>query len=199
MQDYPPDATRSPEAARVLRFWFGEPREYGTRRKRWFEKDPAFDTQVREMFSGLHCALAGGAHRDWLGTRADCLAYIVAADQFPRHLFRGEARAFSTDSLALGAARVALERGFEPALRPVERLFVCLPFQHSEKLEDQIVACRLAEPLGAFAETDDVPRYAVAHRDIVQRFGRFPHRNAALGRPSTPEELEFLRLPGSSF
>ncbi len=199
MQHYPPDAARFPDAASVLRFWFGEPPEYGMRRKRWFEKDPAFDAQMRGMFSELHRALGGGAHREWLETRADCLAYIVAADQFPRHLYRGEARAFSTDALALDAARVALERGFEPALLPVERLFVCLPFQHSENLDDQRLACRLAEPLGAFPETEEVPRYALAHRDIVQRFGRFPHRNAALGRPSTPEEIEFLRLPGSSF
>jgi uncharacterized protein (DUF924 family) len=199
MPNYLPDEATAPDAGRVLRFWFGEAPEYGSRRKRWFDKDPAFDGEVRTHFSTLLEKLAAGGHREWLGRRADCLAYILATDQFPRHVFRGDARAFSTDPLALTAARSALARGLDRDLHPVERMFVYLPFQHSEALEDQLLACELCAPLALFPETADVPRYATAHRDIVKRFGRFPHRNSALGRPSTPEETEFLKEPGSSF
>jgi uncharacterized protein (DUF924 family) len=199
MRNYLPDEAAAPDATRVLRFWFGEPPEYGSRRKRWFDKDPALDEEVRTLFSTLLAELAAGSHMEWLERRADCLAYILAADQFPRHIFRGDRRAFSTDPLALAAARSALARGLDRDLRPVERLFLYLPFQHSEALEDQLMACELCAPLASFPETADVPRYAMAHRDIVKRFERFPHRNSALGRPSTPEELEFLKEPGSSF
>ena len=120
-------------------------------------------------------------------------------DQFPRNMFRGSARAFATDSLALEAARHTLARGYDRGMLPVERMFAYLPFEHSEALEDQLRACQLTAPLAAFPETDDVYRYALRHRDIVQRFGRFPHRNAILGRASTPEETAFLREPGSGF
>jgi uncharacterized protein (DUF924 family) len=114
-------------------------------------------------------------------------------------MFRGTPRAFATDRLALQAARHAVGRGYDQGLLPVERLFIYLPFEHSEALEDQERACELCRPLAAFPETDDAFRYAVAHRDIIARFGRFPHRNAIFGRASTPEELEFLRQPGSGF
>jgi uncharacterized protein (DUF924 family) len=199
MRNYLPDEAGSPDAARVLRFWFGEPPEYGTRLKRWFDKDPEFDRRVGELFSTLHGRLAAGENKQWLGQRADCLAYVLATDQFPRHIFRGQGAAFATDPLALAAARSAVEKRFDDSLSAVERMFLYLPFQHSESLQDQIVSCRLVEPLASFAETSDVPRYALAHREIVQRFGRFPHRNSALARPSTAEELEFLKQPGSSF
>ena len=199
MYSYLPDQALTEEARAVLVFWFGEPPEHGTRLKRWFEKDAAFDLQVRARFLPLYEALARGDCEAWRLHKADCLAYIVVADQFPRHIFRGDARAFGTDALALTAARKALDSSSERALRPVERLFVCLPFQHSEALQDQATACELAEALALFPETADVRRFALAHRDIIRRFGRFPHRNAALGRASTPEELEFLKQPGSSF
>jgi uncharacterized protein (DUF924 family) len=199
MRHYLPDEALAPDAARVLRFWFGEPAEYGKRLKRWFDKDVAFDDEVGRTFRDLHAELAAGEHQDWLGRRADCLAYIVATDQFPRNIFRGDERAFSTDALALRAARAALARGLDKDLLPVERLFFYLPFEHSEALEDQLKACELCAPLASFAETADVLRYAIAHRDIIQRFGRFPHRNGALGRESTAQELEFLKQPGSSF
>ena len=181
----------------VLQFWFGEPR--GARRKRWFEKDPAFDAGIRERFLPLHEALARGEHGDWLDEAGRCLARILVLDQFPRNMFRGTPRAFATDPLALQAARHAVGQGYDHGLLPVERLFIYLPFEHSEALGDQERACELCRPLAAFAETDDAYRYALAHRDIVARFGRFPHRNAILGRASTPEELEFLDQPGSGF
>ena len=181
----------------VLRFWFGEGGDYGQRHKRWFEKDAAFDAEVKRRFLALYEELR--QTQDWLEGARPCLARIVALDQFPRNMFRATPRAFEADSLALEAARRAVHAGYDAQLLPVERLFVYLPLQHSESVADQERACALCEPLGAFAETADVPRYALAHRDIVRRFGRFPHRNAILGRASTPEELEFLKQPGSSF
>jgi len=181
----------------VLEFWFGEPR--GARRRQWFEKDPAFDAQIRARFLPLHEALALGDPAYWLDDAQRCLARIVVLDQFPRNMFRGSPRAFAADPLALQAAHHALAQGYDRTLLPVERMFVYLPFEHSEALADQERACELCRPLAAFAETDDVYRYALAHRDIIARFGRFPHRNAILGRASTPEELEFLTQPGSGF
>jgi uncharacterized protein (DUF924 family) len=181
----------------VLQFWFGEPR--GPRRRCWFDKDRAFDAGLRSRFLPLYETLARAQHAEWLEEAERCLARIVVLDQFPRNMFRGTPRAFATDPLALQAARQAVERGYDRGLLPVERLFVYLPFEHSEALDDQERACELCRPLAAFPQTDDAYRYALAHRDIIARFGRFPHRNAILGRASTPEELEFLKQPGSGF
>ena len=186
-------------AREVLQFWFGAGEEYGRRHKRWFAKDAAFDAQLRRQFSALLEALLRGEHRDWLGEARSCLARILVFDQFPRQIHRGSALAFAADPSALEAARHALAERYDAAMLPVERLFTYLPFEHSESLADQDLACALMEPLARFPETDDALRYALAHRDIVARFGRFPHRNAALGRASTPEEMEFLRQPGSAF
>jgi len=181
----------------VVAFWFGEGADYGKRHKRWFLKDPAFDAEIARRFFPLHEKRT--ADRGWLDGPRACLARVLVLDQFPRNMFRGTARAFASDALALETARQAVDNGYDRQLLPVERLFVYLPFEHSERLDDQDRACALCEPLAAFPETDDALRYAVAHRDIIQRFGRFPHRNAVLGRGSTPGELEFLGQPGSSF
>jgi uncharacterized protein (DUF924 family) len=184
-------------APEVLRFWFGEAADYGKAHKRWFDKDSAFDAEVRKRFARLHDELA--RNRAWLDSPRDCLARTLVLDQFPRHIHRGTARAFSSDAAALRAARHLVDEGWDRDLLPVERMFAYLPFQHSEALEDQERSCTLYEALKAFPETADSHRYALAHRGIIRRFGRFPHRNAALGRKSTPEEIEFLKLPGSSF
>ena len=189
MSNYSPDD--------VLAFWFGSGADYGRRHKRWFEKDSAFDAEIRRHFLGLYEERVGD--RQWLDDAKSCLARIVVLDQFPRQMFRGNARAFAADPLALESAKIALARGYDRELLPVEKLFVYLPLEHSEVLADQVRACELTEPLARFAETEDVYRYACAHRDIIARFGRFPHRNAILGRVSTPEEAEFLKQPGSSF
>lgn len=186
----------SPE---ILQFWFGEGADYGKAHKRWFEKDRTFDAEVKRRFGALHEEMRGGQHRDWLHEPRSALARIIVLDQFPRHIHRGTALAFSTDAQALDAAKHVLAQGWDRNMLPVERMFAYLPFEHSEALADQDRACELCAPLGAFAETAEVPRYAEAHRDIVRRFGRFPHRNAALGRPSTAEETEFLKQPGSGF
>lgn len=183
----------------ILRFWFGEGADYGKVHKRWFGKDPTFDALVTKRYQKLHQEMRDGAHRDWLDEAHDCLARIIVLDQFPRHIHRGAAEAFSTDAAALEAAKHLVDEGWDKTLLPVERMFAYLPFQHSESLADQERAIALYEPLQAFPETSDTGRYAVAHRDIIRRFGRFPHRNAALARSSTPEEIEFLKQPGSSF
>jgi uncharacterized protein (DUF924 family) len=188
-----------PRASEVLLFWFGGPGERGKRLKHWFEKDDAFDRRVRERFTGAYESALRGKLHHWRDSPYDCLALIVLLDQFPRNMFRGTPRAFAADPLALDAARHAVAHGHDRKLLPVERLFAYLPFEHSESLEDQLRACELTKPLEGFPETFDAYRYAVAHRDIIQRFGRFPHRNAILGRASTPEEAEFLKQPGSSF
>jgi uncharacterized protein (DUF924 family) len=181
----------------VLAFWFGQGAEYGKRHERWFEKDTAFDAEVTRRFRELHGRLM--TTREWLDPARACLARIIVLDQFPRHIYRGRPEAFASDAAALAAARHAVERGYDRECLPVERLFMYLPFEHSEVLADQERACALCEPLRDYPETDDAHRYALAHRDIVRRFGRFPHRNAILGRASTAQELEFLKQPGSSF
>lgn len=186
-------------AEQVLEFWFASGADYGKRHKRWFDKDAAFDEEIRRRFSALVEDLVAGRHRDWLTEARACLARIVALDQFPRHIHRGGRLAFAADPLALSAARHAVAERYDASMLPVERLFVYLPFEHSESLADQDLACALTKPLAQFPETEDALRYAEAHRAIVARFGRFPHRNAMLGRQSTAAEIEFLKQPGSSF
>jgi uncharacterized protein (DUF924 family) len=184
-------------ASEILQFWFGQGADYGQAHKRWFEKNSTFDAEVTRRFSHLHEELM--RNREWLGSPRECLARIIVLDQFPRHIHRGTARAFSSDDLALEAAKHLLAKGWDRDLLPVERMFAYLPLQHSESLADQERALELYQGLKAFPETADTERYAIAHHDIVRRFGRFPHRNAALGRESTREEIEFLKQPGSSF
>lgn len=177
-----------PKAAEVLRFWFEE------HPKDWFTKSAAFDAAIRARFLELHEAGAAGILAHWADAARNCLALIILLDQFPRNMFRGEARAFATDAQARAAARVILERGWNRAMSRDEQLFAYLPFEHSESLADQDLCCELMKDFDA-----ELLRYALRHREIIQRFGRFPHRNAALGRQSTPAELEFLRQPGSGF
>jgi len=178
-----------------LAFWFCGARA----RREWFAKDAAFDAAIRHRFLTLHEAAAAGMHAAWQERPGDCLALVIALDQFPRNLFRGEARAFATDAAALAAARLAVARGYDATMLPVERLFLYLPFEHSESLEDQWRSLALIAPLAAWPETADVYGWTVRHWEIIRRFGRYPHRNAALGRKSTPAEIEFLAQPGSGF
>lgn len=181
----------------VLDFWFGVPA--GAPRKAWFVKDPVFDESIRARFLELHNAAALGGLADWTGNERSALALIVVTDQFPRNLFRGSPRAFETDPLALATAKQVVEKGWDRKMLPIERLFVYLPFEHSESLAEQERSLALYEPLKAFAETADPEDYPKRHWEIIKRFGRFPHRNVALGRHSTAQEIEFLRQPGSSF
>jgi uncharacterized protein (DUF924 family) len=179
-------------APEVLKFWFGEGSEYGTAHKRWFVKDAAFDAEVRKRFADLHEELSH--NQEWLDEQRHCLARIIVLDQFPRNMYRGSARAFSSDARALEAGKHMVAQGWDRSLLTVEKQFVYLPFEHSESLADQERACELMRPLG-----EDLYDWALRHKAIIERFGRFPHRNAILGRVSTPEEIEFLKQPGSSF
>ena len=175
-------------AAEVLRFWFDE------HPKDWFVKNPAFDAQIRSRFLALHEEAAAGRLAHWADEAGTCLALVIVLDQFPRNMFRGDARAFSTDTLARAAARVIIERGWNKQMTQPEQLFAYLPFEHSESLADQNLACELMKGFDA-----EQLRYAIRHREIIERFGRFPHRNGLLGRESTAAEIEFLKLPGSGF
>lgn len=181
----------------VLHFWFGVPP--GPRRKAWFQKSALFDEAIRNHFLTMHNRAAQGRLEAWKDTAAGAIALVIVTDQFPRNLFRGSPRAFATDAVALKTAARILASGWEATMTPVERQFVYLPYEHSEKLADQERSLTLFESLAAFPETPDALEYARRHWEIVKRFGRFPHRNGALSRPSTSEEIEFLEQPGSGF
>jgi uncharacterized protein (DUF924 family) len=181
----------------VLDYWFGVPR--GPRRTAWFLKNALFDETLRKHFLPLYNRAASGRLEAWKQTPEGALALVVLTDQFPRNLFRGSPRAFETDAAALATSRHILAKGWDRPMLPVERLFVYLPFEHSELLADQEQSLTLFKSLAAFPETPDAVEYSKRHWEIVERFGRFPHRNAALGRVSTPEEIEFLKQPGSGF
>jgi uncharacterized protein (DUF924 family) len=174
----------------VIDFWLVE-----TPAEKRFAKDAALDAEIERRFARLHAEISGRPLVSDAMTAREVLATVIVLDQFSRNMFRGTARAFASDNAALGLAKAAVERGLDGELDPVGRLFLYLPFEHSEALADQDRAVALIAKLGD-AKLD---AYAVAHRDIIARFGRFPHRNEALGRVSTPEETVFLTQPGSAF
>lgn len=174
----------------VLSFWFGPEAE-----AHWFAKDEAFDAALRRRLGGLAAAAAGGQLDDWAGTARGALALVILLDQLPRNLHRGRADAFAQDAKARAVASRAVNLRLDQSLTPRERLFLYLPFEHGESLADQERAVALIGALDDAEQTD----YAVRHREVVRRFGRFPHRNRALGRESTPEEVAFLAGPNSSF
>lgn len=183
----------------LLRFWFGEGEESGRPRSFWFEKDGEVDREVRELFRGDYERAAVGELEGWKAAPRSCLALILLLDQVPRNIFREDPRSYATDSMAREAARSAVDAGFDAELLPVERWFVYLPFEHSESLEDQRRSVALFESLGGDEASVTVTYYARRHLEIIETFGRFPHRNRALGRESTSEEAAFLEEPGSSF
>ncbi len=184
----------------VLDFWFGREDDegYGGFREEWFRKDAAFDEEIRDRFLSLYEEAAAGEHDDWREEARGATALVIVLDQFPRNMFRDDPRTYEADGKAREAARYAVERALDRELRPLERWFLYMPFMHSEEIEDQRLALDLFRNLGKVGEADPVP-YAEGHMQIVERFGRFPHRNAVLGRETTVEEAEFLRGPGSSF
>ena len=186
----------APDFVEVLDFWFGAPdsRERGRSRKSWFQKSEPFDAEIRRRFLATWERAARGELGGWQTSPLASLALVVTLDQFPRNMFRGAARAFASDSLALAAARSMIAAEFDGLLSPVERSFAYLPFAHAEDLAAQRRSLALFHGL----DPESV-RSATRHYEIIARFGRFPHRNAALGRRSTPEETEFLEQPGSSF
>jgi uncharacterized protein (DUF924 family) len=187
--------------AEVLAFWFGREEDpgYDGWREEWFRKDEAFDAEVTDRFGGLYERAAAGDLDGWRADAEGCLALVIALDQFPRNMFRGDAKTHATDGKALETAKDAIARGLDRELGPFQKMFLYMPFMHSEVLEDQRRSEELFEKLAGDHGGPDVREYAVGHREIVERFGRFPHRNVILGRGTTPEEAEFLTQPGSSY
>ena len=175
----------------VLGFWFAPGMA-----ARWFAGAPAFDAEVKARLGRAAEAAARGELDVWTDTPEGSLALVLLLDQVPRHLYRGDARAFDGDAAARAVTRRAIEAGFDRELDQAQRLFLYLPLEHSESLADQEDCVRL------FGKLDENPEwldYAERHRDIIARFGRFPHRNTILDRESTAEERDFLKEPGSSF
>ena len=185
-------------AGAVLQFWFGEGPD-DVPRKVWFANDAAFDRLCRERFADTHAAAAAGQLDQWQETPAGALALTVVFDQLSRNIYRGTPEAFAQDGRALDIARSAVERGFDRQLPPLRRMFLYLPFEHSEDRAMQARSVELFESLRGPDWLDDAIDYAHRHRDVIERFGRFPHRNAILGRSSTAAELEYLATPGAGF
>ena len=197
-----------PQAAAVLAFWFGEPgsSERDTFRKLWFEKSEATDRQIAERFGSLIERALRGELADWSQQPASALAQIVLLDQFTRNVFRDTPRAFAGDARALAAATAMVGQRQDEALPTLQRCFVYMPFEHAEGAgaQDEAVRLftRLADAAASTALATDLRSmldYAQRHRAVIRRFGRFPHRNAILGRHSTPDEIAFLQQPGSRF
>ena len=185
----------------VLNFWFGNPEDadYGKPRKFWFIKSLDTDKQIKSRFETTYQAAARGELNDWRTSALSCLALIIVLDQFPRNLYRGKPQSFATDRMALEMANYALEQNYDRQLLPVQRWFIYLPLEHSENLADQKRSLQLFSSLKDDPDSESTIDYAQKHLDIIKRFGRFPHRNEILGRESTPEEIEFLKQPGSRF
>lgn len=176
----------------ILEFWFeGDPE---ARRDKWFQGGPAFDAECRRFEADWESARRGDLDR-WLAAPTSLLAFVLLTDQLPRNLFREDGRAYATDAQALAAAQQAVAHGWDKTMRQHERSFLYLPYEHAEDLAMQAESVRLFRGLG----DDHVLEYAQAHYDIVEKFGRFPHRNEMLGRASTDAELAFLEAHGRGF
>ncbi len=180
----------NPATDDVLHFWFSE-----LDPAQWWQADDALDQLIRDRFLSCWKRAAEGQLDHWQEEAPSCLALIIVLDQFSRNLHRGTPKAFSQDGKALKIAETALEKGFDQQVEPQKRMFFYMPFEHAEDMAMQEKSVALFERLGLKEQTD----YAIRHRDIIARFGRFPHRNAILGRESSREETEFLTKPGSSF
>ena len=178
-----PGGEDSPSA--IVAFW----RDAGP--DRWFAKDVAFDGLCRSRFLALHMQAAARQHDDWMADAEGALALILLLDQIPRNVFRGTAHMYATDPLARHFAQQAVASDYVEKVEPELRVFFCLPFSHSENLDDQDLAVRLNTPLG-----ESLLSHAIGHRDIIHRFGRFPHRNPLLARETTAEEAAFLAAGG---
>lgn len=199
--------TTQPE--NILDFWFGPSGTaaeiVGRQRKLWFGKSAANDQAVTEQFADTLVEATAGQFNHWADTPRGLLALLIVFDQFPHHIHRNQPQAFATDPQALALSLAALKAGEDQLLTPIERVFLYLPLEHAETNEMQDLSVSLYEKLvrEAISEEralfEDFLKYARQHRDVVARFGRFPHRNAILGRASTSDELVFLEQPGSRF
>ena len=167
----------------ILDFWFSD-----EVRKLWFKSTPEFDALLRERFEALWARAQQGELDGWLQSAAGCLALVIVLDQFPLNMFRGQAQSFASEAQSREVALVAIDKGFDQDLDPRSRAFLYMPFMHSEVLADQQLALQLFAQPGV----DDNLRFARHHHDIIEKFGRFPHRNKALGRESSEPEIEYL-------
>lgn len=184
----------------ILDYWFGDESDVARRqRELWFAGDPGVDADVGERFLAEVAAAERGELDHWREHPDAGLALVVLLDQFPLMIFRGQARGYRDGDLALPVARRLVERGFDRGYSPSRRLFAYLPFEHSESLADQELALELFGRIRHLPGMELAYEYAIKHWQIVKRFGRFPHRNEALGRSSSAEELAFLQTPGSRF
>lgn len=204
-----PAPTSSPPPNRadaILTFWFGEPTDpnYGSYRQAWFTKSADFDAQIGQHFLADYEKAAAGDYVSWQDSPRHAVALLLLLDQFPRNLFRGSPRSFATDAQALAVAQKLVNAGADRALMPAYRFFIYVPFEHSEAIAHQDRCIELMKNLVETApDLDDGLKggldYAIRHREVIERFGRFPHRNEILGRQSTPAEIAFLQQPGSRF
>jgi uncharacterized protein (DUF924 family) len=177
----------------VLEFWLAP-----ANRPLWFKKEPAFDDEICRRFEAVHERAAAGRLAQWQATAEGSLALVICLDQFPRNMYRATPRAFATDGKARLVADWAVDRGFDMAIKDEQvRFFFYLPFEHSESIDDQHRSVELVRR--GCPSDPELLRYAVLHKEVIEKFGRFPHRNAILGRRSTPEEEEYLRQPGAGF
>ncbi len=193
----------------VLDFWYGPLGPEGLaepeKRSRWFSRDAEFDREIRERFAALHALLLSGQRPAWSREPSGLVAAVIVLDQFSRNMFRGTAAMYAGDLRALGLSLEGIALGYDTSFPMVYQWFLYMPLMHSEDLAMQQRCVELFQALAqkvsgqAKELADGALKYAFSHRDIVERFGRFPHRNEILGRVTTDEELEFLKQPGSSF
>jgi uncharacterized protein (DUF924 family) len=185
----------------VLAFWFGAPdsAEYGKSSAKWFAKDDRFDAEIRERFGDRVAQALSGGLSDWPDQPPGALAYVILLDQFTRNIHRGAPLAFAGDARALAAAKSIVARGWDLEWPSVQRWFCYLPFEHAESLPEQDESLRLFGLLREDPIAGGAYEWAVRHREVILRFGRYPHRNAILGRTSSAAERVFLALPGSGF
>jgi uncharacterized protein (DUF924 family) len=196
----------SDRAQAILAFWFGalDSPDHGNYRKEWFVKDSGFDAQLRQQFLTDAEKAAAGDYDAWQTTPQSAVALVLLLDQLPRNLFRDQPRSFASDPQALSLAQNLVASGVDQPLIPAYRFFIYVPFEHSEEMANQNRSVALMQSL-----IDSEPNleegfkngldYAIRHREVIERFGRFPHRNSILNRASTPEEVAFLQQPGSRF
>jgi uncharacterized protein (DUF924 family) len=193
-------AANLPLRDEILEFWFGRPDTpgFGEAHAEWFRKDAAFDAALHARFGSVVDAALAGGFAEWVDPRGT-LARVLLLDQFTRNNYRDTPRAFAGDALALSLAQQAVARQDDAALIPVERWFLYMPFEHAETMSAQEQSVNLFARLEAESGMADLVVWAERHAAVIRRFGRFPHRNAILGRASTPEEVAFLATPGSRF
>jgi uncharacterized protein (DUF924 family) len=193
----------------ILHYWFGDKKSAGEindeKKSLWWAKIDDTDQEITDRFESITREISSGERTEWQATPEGLLASIICVDQFPRNMYRGTPDSFAFDPVALGFANLMIDKGWDQALRPVYRLFGYLPFEHSETRSDQDKAVRL---IGAIRDDAAVTekelfenffQFARRHCEVIEQFGRFPHRNEILGRESTQAELAFLEKPGSSF